>query len=463
MPERSDLPPPNRAAHERLQSLLLQRMLDGNRGTGTDSTPQANHHNRSDPAAKSNEQREASTSASKDDSQAESSEWGIWRVAKAFSNFLPWNRARMSPREELQRNLTKVKKHFEVLKAENWSPDGRELYCDVALLHIAVKAENARKPGLNLHNFDSFSSFAYALERGKLENGRAIFPLPSKGLRHAVAADIRTIDGKISMLVLESLGMKNVQSKYSEDLVSEILKELPENAKLAVLAVDAQKSLNGCRIFALSAASKLAKEPELFNEIHEANASDQVQVLKQINKAEIEKRLSDAQSGDSLVDVDENINFPNFRILDIHRLVPPSFQKHTQSKTSLKAWADEDKLAQIRVNKQGETLLSRFNKHIVERYKRDPYAENGKLQWSELKQISFGASIEEKRLAYFDRAIAYVDNAPQEEVFDLLRHFYQAWTDYRVSDLPDEEKHIIGMSAVGPQSRQDRPELDLWK
>ena len=450
MPERSALPRPNRAAHERLQSQQLQRMLNENRGTHSTLLQAPSH----------NQREEASTSASKNDSQAEPSESGIWRMVKVLSNFLPWSRVRLSPREELQRNLAKVKKHFETLKAANWSPDRRELYCDVALLPIAVKAENAREPRLNLHNFDSFHSFAGALKRGRLQNGRVIFPLLGEEV-HAAAADIRMIDDKISILVLEPIGIDELFDKYCESHISAMFKALPENAKLAVLSVDAQRAANGCRIFALSAASKLAKESEFFDEIHKANASDQVQALKQINKAEIENRLSNAQLGDNLVDVHEDTRFPNFRILNAHRLVSASFQKHTQSKNSLKAWADEDKLAQIMVNKKGETLLSRFDKHIVERYKRKQYEESGKIQWSERRSKSFSASIEEKRLTYLDRAIAYLDNVPQKEAFDLLRCFYEAWTKYRTSDLSDEKKYVIDMLAVGPQNMQSRPEIDF--
>lgn len=311
-----------------------------------------------------------------------------------------------------------------------------------------------------MHHFDLFPSFAYAVKSGKLQNGRAIFQLLGDN-GHAVVADIRTIDDKISILILDTLGIKDALTRYDSKFVSAMFGELPENVKLAVLAVDALKARNGCRIFALSAASKLAKESELFDEIHEANASDQVQVLKQINKNEIESRLSNTQLGNAPVDVYDNTICQNFRILNAHRLVPSSFQKHTQSKTSLKAWADEDKLVQIKVNKQGETLLSRFGRHIVERHKRDHYEENGKIQWSELKPIRFSASIEEKRLTYLDRAIKYLDSASKEEIYDLLFRFYKVQAEYGLSDLSEEDESKITSLEVGPQNRRNRPQLDL--
>lgn len=145
MPERSALPLPNRAAHERLKSQQLQRIL--NEKSGTDSALRVAPYNQRVQVVKNNEQCEdASTSDSKKDSQAKPSGSGIWGMARALSDLLPWNWERLYLRKELQSNLAKIKEHFETLKAENWSPDSREFYCDEALLPIAVKAENARNP-----------------------------------------------------------------------------------------------------------------------------------------------------------------------------------------------------------------------------------------------------------------------------------------------------------------------------
>lgn len=420
--DRSALPSPNRTAHERLKSQQLQRVLNEN--SDVNSTPLAAISSQCDQATKNNEQR--------------------------------------LPRDELQLNLTKIRKHFETLKAKNWSPDEREFYCDMALLPIAIKAENAREPGLNLHHFDSFHSFASALKSGNLQNGRAIFPLLGKEV-HAVAADIRTFDGKVSILILEPLKINTVRHMYVESRISAMSKVLPENAKLAVLSVDAQKAVNGCRIFALSAASKLAKESKFFDEIHKANSLDQVQALKNINKFEIESRLSNAQPGDDPVDVYASDQYSNFRILNAHRSVPAPFQKHTQAMSSLKAWADEDKLAQTVVNEQGETFLSRFERHARNRFQRDfLHDEKDNIQWRGVKQFMFSTSIEEKRLTYLNRAVAYLDIAPQEEISDFLRHFYETQKKHKLPDqLHIVDAYNIGKSEVGPRKKLNRPRLDL--
>ena len=475
--ERSTLPPPNRVPHERMQLQRMQQMLNKNSGTG--STLLTASSSQREQAAKNNEQGEAtSTSGPKNDSQAESSYSGIWRMAEALSKFLPWNWMKMSPREELQTNLIKIKKHFETLREKKWSPDNREFYCDVALLPIAVKAENAREPGLNLHDFDSFHSFAEAVKSGKLQNGRAIFQLQSNN-GHAVAADIRTIDDKISILVLDPVNLvldplkiddeEAREKRYSKTHVSAMLDALPENAKLTVLSVDVQKADSGCRIFALSAASKLAKNSEFFDGIHESHANDKTQVFKKINKSDIQNRLRNAQLSDDPIDVYVSPTRPNFRFINAHRLVPASFQKHTQSKSSLKAWADEDKLAQTKVNKKDETLLSRFNRRIVTRYKRDFLTnERGAfLQWNGMKQLNFSASIEEKRLTYLERAITYLDNAPQEEISDFLHRLYQAQAEYELPELFADAvtaravEMEIAATQVGPRNMPDRPELNL--
>lgn len=382
------LPHPNRAAHEQLKSQQLQRMWNENSGA-------------------------QSMSHSKNDSHTEP--FTTVGMTTALSEFLPLSWMKLSPREELQLKLNKFKKHFEALKKHNYSPDSREFYCDVALLPIAVKAENARKPGLNLHNFDSFEAFTGALKRGDLQNGRAILPVFDES-PHVVAADVRTIDGKISILVLESLTLKrdNILSSYIRSSAPRMSAELPENAELSILSIDAQKAANGCRMFALSAASTLAKEFQFLDAFHEDNLSGQLDAFH-ISESEIKKRLKDTPL--------DKTSYPNVRVIDAHRLVPASFLKHIQSMSSLKAWNDEDKLTQTTVNKDSEALLFRFNRHSVERYKKegsDSEEEGG------LKKIRFSASIEEKRLTYLDHAIAYLDNASQEEVSDFLRALDEA-------------------------------------
>lgn len=345
-------------------------------------------------------------------------------------------------RKELQAGLAKFKNHFTKLKAKNWSPDKQELLVDMAFFPIAVKVENARKPEFNLHLFDSnegvsnecFKSLMDDVKSGKLQNGRALFKLPCHST-HFVAADITTIDGKISILVLEPLSLnKNIghfwqhYAQVGGGMRMSYL--LPENAKLTVLSINALKSDFDCRIHALSAASKMAKESEFFDEIHKNNLSDQLGVVSEENKdwfvqenkkngvslkiefvkkpaSSSNQEIENNEQADSSLSTATTLNkdqrqpellfvFPNVRIVDAHCLLPPSFQKHTQAMSSLEKLTDE-KLTEP-VNKKNDTLLSRFDKHAVERYKKIKNNEAGNSQQSRLKPIKFSASIEEKRL-----------------------------------------------------------------
>ena len=169
--------------------------------------------------------------------------------------------------------------------------------------------------------------------------------------------------------------------------------KLPEHAKLTVLYIDAQKSSNDCLIFALSNASKLAKESEFFGKIHEQNCSESGPLGR--------------------------FKIPKVRLFDAHNLEPSSFHKHTQSILSLREFTNQATLAETTVNKKGDTLLSRYDKHVVERYNRN----SGK---DTLRPLTFSASIEEKRLTYLDRAIAYLDKASEQEISALLRDFNKA-------------------------------------
>jgi len=390
---------PNRTAHERQKLHQLQRMLGETSGANSE-LPSISHRQVGQASGKNEEPEISLTPHSEAGSLATRSRSKMPEMARVLSKFLPAFGMKVSSRKKLQDKLIKLKDHFEKVKAENWSPDEHEFYRDKAFLPIAVKAENARRPELNLHNFEDFESFADAVKKGALQNGRALFPLPEK-TAHTSVADIRTIGNKVSILVLESFSLdpkisessRKSRKRYVFDNVPIMISKLPENARMAVLYIDAQKSSNDCPIFALSNASKLAKESEFVGKAHEENLSES------------------SQFGP--------FHFPNVRLFNAHKWMPASFHKHTQSLPSLRKSTDQDSLTQTPVNKKSDTLLSRYNKYVVERHKRYPNEDT-------LRPLRFSASIEEKRLTYLDRAIAYLNDAPEQEITALLRKFNEA-------------------------------------
>lgn len=403
-------------------------------------------------------------------------------MTRILLKFLPSSCIKLSKREQLQGKLAKLKAHFEKLKTENWSINEREFYCDVALLPIAVRAENARTPGLDLHNFETFECFTDALKSEKLQNGRALFPLP-RHKAHLVAADVRTIDGKISILILEPVSVVEdvnppFMERYVRNVVPAMCGNLPENAKLTVLSLDVQQSTTDCRIFALSAASKLAKETTFLDELHADNLSDQLGTAPSYESPEIKDWSDDdlfdgsmeefSSSLNNAIEIDEwrddapsdSPSLPknakeqlkiitshkNVRVVDAHQLMPASFQKHTQAMSSLKASGDENSL-QKPVNKKGDTLLSRFEKHAVVRHKLVTDSDEKGEPRSKLKQVKFNASIEDKRIDYLDRAIAYLDEAPKQDIATLLRDFNAAMAENK----KENKKQASIAREVGPE------------
>jgi type III effector protein PopP2 len=100
-------------------------------------------------------------------------------------------------------------------------------------------------------------------------------------------------------------------------------------------------------------------------------------------------------------------------VLDAGPLIDASMLKHNQSRSSIKKYLqsnpDQD---DVIVNKHGETLRTRANRHTVER-KVLAQNESGR------KTITFNNSIELKRIALVRRALHFVSVAPPEDVIQL--------------------------------------------
>lgn len=308
-----------------------------------------------------------------------------------------------------------VKAHFQALQQGNWSPGPMDGKYEIAMLPAIVAAENARTPNLNLTLLSPNEDFASWLKAKRPANARVIFPMPGNEA-HYVAADVRRNGGKTSVIVIEPLSLKDAtqdlqdstRQKYERQSLPLLKKTLKSDVTLSVLAVDTQKSTNDCGIFALSAASKLADNAPMLDALHEQN----------LGKKPIKTALGQ--------DAELLAGKGKVRVLDGKGVLPPAFVKHSQSRTTLKDWLKANPAAHgyASVNKAEQSLMERFDSHVTTRYDKPVHTrfmqDNLPEMEVQIKNLTFSASIEKKRLVYLDRAIAYLKQAPEAECGRLL-------------------------------------------
>lgn len=316
--------------------------------------------------------------------------------------------------------LEQVKGHFKALSEGNWSPGPTDDQYDAAVLPVMVAAENARSPGLQLRLLPPEQDFATWLKQERPSNARVMFTIPGHG-PHNVAADIRRVGGKTSVLVIEPLSfVGETRKRYEETTLPQLKKSLGPNVSLSVLTLDTQKSTNDCRIFALSAASKLADSTAMLDAFHRQNLSGSSIKTSSGGKAEV--LAGDGKS--SLLG--RLAGQRKIRVLDGKGIVPATFVKHSQSSTTIANWSKANARAatDTKVNKAGQSLSDRTDSHKVTRYDKPVHTQFMRENLPEIevaiKALAFSDSIEKKRLVYLDRAIAHLKQAPDAECANLL-------------------------------------------
>jgi hypothetical protein len=341
---------------------------------------------------------------------------GIWPgQSSAHSSRLP-----PSTHEALER-LGQIKQRFEKLIQGNWAPGEAEKAFDIAIMPTLVAAENARKPGLTL--LETATDFRHWLRKFCPSDGkRAILPLPGYE-KHVVVADVRRVAGETSVLLIDSSTPNDYPSdNYQQNILPGLRACLPPRTALMVIALDTQKALMGCRIFSLTAASKLADQKSKIDEIH----------LQNLSGESLKTGLDD--------DARQVVQQDHVRVFDGAGILPAGFYKHSQSATTLNAWAAAipPHESGAPVNSKKQTLHERYQAHATERYA-SPYSvrslsDQGLLEKvftpDILEQISkpkhTSNSIEHKRLALLDRAMDHLRHAPESESRKLLTRLQAA-------------------------------------
>lgn len=240
-----------------------------------------------------------------------------------------------------------------------------------------------------------------------LERHRVMFSLPPEN-RHYLTADVRRSRGKTSVIMIEPLGLERGGYKqyWEQNYLPFLKSQFGDDVSVTVLTLDTQISGSDCRIYGLSHASKMADNPALFDALHRQNISGAP--LKTSLGGEAKTYLEDG----------------NVRVVDGMGVLPSDFVKHAQSDKTLDAWMDANPsaYANASVNKVGQTLTERYDAHATTRVQTPQRLEYARMQGHNppIKSTKTSTSIEEKRLTYIDRAMAYFSQAPVAQCEQVL-------------------------------------------
>jgi len=320
-------------------------------------------------------------------------------------------------RSDLMRTLHSALSDLEGLVNSNTDPElaGYPIkQLDRQIMPLLIAAENWRRPNLNLialhtseaagvdsddedmdeqapmagsHEIDDFvRDHPDGRYRALIDNGQ-----------HTRVADIHKSASGVSVILLDSLRVEKDETEYNDYAVN-FKEEFGTHAaaRCAFIPLDLQKSAFGCRIFSMSLALKMQAREGDFTNMHRALYSGD---------------LSPVVPGSVQTEEDEDAHV----VLNAGPLVDASMLKHNQSRNSiahyLQSNPDQDGVI---VNKHGETLRTRTNRHIVKR-EVPAKREFGR----KTKTITFNNSIELKRIALVRRALQFVSVAPPEHVIQL--------------------------------------------
>lgn len=328
-------------------------------------------------------------------------------------------------RDAVLHNLAEIRDHLATLRQQNWSPGGTESSYDILLMPVFTKAERARNPN-NTVTYLSGGFQALATHDSQLHR-QVLLHIPNDP--HMVAADVKCIDGKLSVIVADSLKHDAKFAPYDDKRkMRDMAKHLPPGSRVAVLCLDVQKASSGCRIMSLSAASKMAKEAGYFDRLHDANMGEGANGIAELIGA---RRVTGADRLD---------------VFDVPRQVPSSLLRHMQARSSFKQWAMNRSPAEIAapVNKRGETLQQRMEQRLVHRAQ----IRQTKDFESFLHPLDFSASIEDKRITYLERAMAFIQQADADDIREAAKIF-EGMQQHQM--LPSERGLELHHREVGPE------------
>ena len=208
-----------------------------------------------------------------------------------------------------------------------------------ALLPALAELENTKKPGFDLQvgtNEDAIAKLVSWMQSGK-EHGRLIHNIENSvtvsnttvGLKHAVYLDYKLVDGKPSVLMIDSYRFDDHCGEFLE--FARDLKKFNKDVSVGGIELKAQSSSHGCHVFALNAAKQAYKNPHALDDFHQENVK----------------------------------NTKTKRKINAQDRMPANFMKHTQSSHALlNYFSDNEQADTATVNNKGETLAQYRARHV---------------------------------------------------------------------------------------------------
>jgi len=263
--------------------------------------------------------------------------------------------------------LTAYRRELMRLQAADQQPSGADW--DNLVLPLIIEAQNARTEGLNAKLF-TMKQLARRMQEGQHQTVEHIGILDFGatsflGSGHHAAVHASTApDRPPRVTVLDSVS--------DPSPMTELERTLPPSSRIVPVHLQTQKA-EECVIYATAAAKKVADHRDVVNDLH--------------------SKSEPRQYGEVFV----------HRCIPGPDELPMDFFKHSQSRKTL------DRLAAVgqesgrhdahadAVNKKGQTIYQRWDEHRVERPR-----VSGSPQ-----MVTYSASIEPKRLAFIDQAIAH--------------------------------------------------------
>ncbi|EJF87768.1 YopJ/AvrA family T3SS effector serine/threonine acetyltransferase [Bartonella rattimassiliensis] len=210
---------------------------------------------------------------------------------------------------------------------------------DIRVMPSLVAKANSKYPEMNLKLALTAEEFSHALKEVVESGAKSSRFIVNSGSRvHFAVIDYKTIDDKISLIMLEPTTFQNITACKLGIKINQTLQtlQLPPYS-FTTAEMDIQRSSSECGIFSLSLAKKLHLESSKLDRLHQDNIKG---VLCEPNASLSAEKLD--------------------------TYLPSSFYKHVQGQRRLKEYLKSNPEAiHETVNKKGETLAERFEKSLM--------------------------------------------------------------------------------------------------
>ena len=318
-------------------------------------------------------------------------------------------------RRAILSNLQEIRDHFQLLRNKNWSTHDAESVFDHTLMPLIARAEHKHNPAN--HMTYEVNAFERIQEFSATPRLTLITNIPDQ--QHFVAMDIRNKGGKLSVVILDSIHA----GFYDDSDLRKMTANMPPDSKTSIICLETQNASHGCRIFAFSITSKIAKSAQYIEALHDAHLNPQHSAFTQFTQA----RQVCSSSG--------------VHVYTYPGSIPASFLKHSHSQKRLSLHYPGHRHQVI--NKQGQTLVNRQQDKLIHRKKLKAF-DNG--FWYPVHLI-FSASIEDKRIQYLERCIDYMREAGNEVVEEMTDIFN---TLKELSTMPSQIGLQLDQRTSGP-------------